>query len=57
MKQALQQGFASRSRWLLQILGLEVTMSEIRVSAPLSDETVSKLRSGDKVLINGVVYT
>jgi hypothetical protein len=25
MKQALQQGFASRSRWLLQILGLAQT--------------------------------
>ena len=32
-------------------------MSEIRVSAPLDDETVSKLRSGDKILIDGVVYT
>jgi hypothetical protein len=26
VKQALQQGFSSRSRWLLQILGLKVTL-------------------------------
>ncbi len=30
MKQALQQGFTSRSRWLLQILGLTLDESELR---------------------------
>lgn len=32
-------------------------MSEIRVSTPLSDDVVNRLRSGDKVLINGIIYT
>ncbi|MBW7957588.1 MAG: Fe-S-containing hydro-lyase [Deltaproteobacteria bacterium] len=33
-------------------------MSEpVRISAPLSDEIVGKLRAGDKVLISGVLYT
>lgn len=30
---------------------------EIRLSTPLSDEDVSRLNIGDKVLLNGVVYT
>lgn len=32
-------------------------MGEIRVSTPLSDEVVNRLRSGDRVLINGTIYT
>ena len=32
-------------------------MSEISISAPLSDEVVTGLRSGDKVLIDGIIYT
>ena len=32
-------------------------MSEIRVSTPLVEDVVNKLKSGDKVLINGVIYT
>jgi len=32
-------------------------MSEIRVSTPLSDEVIRTLRSGDKVFINGILYT
>ncbi len=32
-------------------------MAEIRISAPLSDEDIKKLNTGDKVLISGVVYT
>ena len=32
-------------------------MSEIRVSTPLSDGVVNRLKSGDKVLINGIIYT
>ncbi|WKZ33475.1 MAG: Fe-S-containing hydro-lyase [Thermodesulfobacteriota bacterium] len=33
-------------------------MSEpVRISAPLTDEIVGKLRAGDKVLISGVLYT
>ena len=32
-------------------------MSEISISAPLSDEVVKGLRSGDKVLIDGIIYT
>lgn len=32
-------------------------MSEISISAPLSDEVVTGLRSGDKVLIHGIIYT
>ena len=31
-------------------------MSGIRISAPLNDETVKKLRSGQAVLINGVIF-
>ncbi len=30
---------------------------EIRLSTPLSEEAVSKLKIGDKVLLSGVVYT
>lgn len=29
----------------------------VRISAPLTDETVGRLRAGDKVLISGVLYT
>lgn len=29
----------------------------VRISAPLTDEAVKKLRAGDKVLISGVLYT
>ncbi len=29
----------------------------VRISAPLTDETIKKLRAGDKVLISGVLYT
>ncbi len=29
----------------------------IRITAPLTDDTVSKLKSGDSVLITGVMYT
>ncbi|HBG47108.1 MAG TPA: Fe-S-containing hydro-lyase [Deltaproteobacteria bacterium] len=29
----------------------------VRISAPLTDEMVGKLRAGDKVLITGVLYT
>ncbi len=33
-------------------------MSEpIRLVTPLSDENVERLRSGDRVLISGVIYT
>jgi len=33
-------------------------MSEpIRLKTPLSDKDVEKLKSGDRVLINGVIYT
>jgi fumarate hydratase subunit beta len=32
-------------------------MKEIRVEVPLSDEDIENLRSGDRVLISGVVYT
>jgi fumarate hydratase subunit beta len=32
-------------------------MGEIRVSTPLCDDVVNKLRSGNKVLINGIIYT
>ena len=32
-------------------------MSEIRITTPLSNDVVSKLKSGDKVLVNGVIYT
>jgi len=32
-------------------------MGEIKVGTPLSDEVVNRLRSGDKVLINGIIYT
>ncbi|MCK5008894.1 MAG: fumarate hydratase C-terminal domain-containing protein, partial [Deltaproteobacteria bacterium] len=32
-------------------------MSEIRVSTPVSEDVVNKLRSGDRVLINGIIYT
>jgi len=31
-------------------------VSEIRISAPLSDETISSLRSGQAVLISGVIF-
>ena len=29
----------------------------IRISAPLTDDVVEKLKAGDKVLITGVMYT
>ena len=32
-------------------------MTERRVSTPLNDDVVHQLRSGDKVLINGIIYT
>jgi len=32
-------------------------MSKIKVRTPLSDQIVNQLRSGDKVLINGIIYT
>ena len=32
-------------------------MTERRVSTPLNDDVVQQLRSGDKVLINGTIYT
>jgi fumarate hydratase subunit beta len=32
-------------------------MSEIKVSTPVSEDVVNKLRSGDRVLINGIIYT
>lgn len=32
-------------------------MSEIRLSTPLSEDVVNQLRSGDRVLINGIIYT
>ena len=32
-------------------------MSVIRISTPLDDETVTQLKSGDNVLINGIIYT
>ena len=32
-------------------------MSVIRISTPLDDETVGQLKSGDNVLINGIIYT
>lgn len=32
-------------------------MAEIRLIAPLSDEMVEQLKAGDRVLLNGVVYT
>jgi fumarate hydratase subunit beta len=32
-------------------------MTERRVSTPLNDDVIRQLRSGDKVLINGIIYT
>ena len=32
-------------------------MGEIRISTPLSDDTVAQLKSGDNLLINGIIYT
>ena len=32
-------------------------MTERRVSTPLNDDVIQQLRSGDKVLINGIIYT
>ena len=32
-------------------------MSKIRISTPLDDNTVAQLKSGDNVLINGIIYT
>ena len=32
-------------------------MSEIRVTTPLNEEVISKWRSGDKILISGIIYT
>ena len=32
-------------------------MSVIRISTPLDDETVTQLKSGNNVLINGIIYT
>lgn len=33
-------------------------MSEyLRINTPLSDEIISKLKSGDRILLNGVIYT
>jgi len=32
-------------------------MSEMRVGTPLSDDVINRLRSGDKVLISGIIYT
>jgi fumarate hydratase subunit beta len=32
-------------------------MSEIRVTTPLNEEVIHKWRSGDKILISGVIYT
>ncbi|MCL5290676.1 MAG: fumarate hydratase C-terminal domain-containing protein, partial [Firmicutes bacterium] len=32
-------------------------MTRVRLSTPLSDETVANLRIGQQVLINGVIYT
>ena len=34
----------------------EGPMSMLRISAPLDEETVSGLRAGDEVLVNGVVF-
>jgi hypothetical protein len=36
MKQALQQGFTSRSRWLLQILGVSTRLSAIVIPRDIS---------------------
>ena len=32
-------------------------MSGIRICTPLNDDTVTQLKSGDNVLINGIIYT
>ena len=32
-------------------------MSEIRVTTPLHEDLISKWKSGDKILINGIIYT
>ncbi len=32
-------------------------MAEIKITTPLTDEVVMKLKSGDKVLITGIIYT
>ena len=32
-------------------------MSKIRISTPLDDDTVAQLKSGDNLLINGIIYT
>ena len=32
-------------------------MSEIKVTTPLNEELISKWRSGDKILISGIIYT
>ncbi len=32
-------------------------MSKIRISTPLDDDTVVQLKSGDNLLINGIIYT
>jgi fumarate hydratase subunit beta len=32
-------------------------MSKIRISTPFDDDTVAQLKSGDNLLINGIIYT
>ncbi len=32
-------------------------MSEIRIRTPLTDEVIRSLKSGDKVVLNGIIYT
>lgn len=32
-------------------------MNEIKLKTPITDEIVSKLKIGDKVLLNGIIYT
>jgi fumarate hydratase subunit beta len=32
-------------------------MAEYRLTTPLDDDTVKKLKSGDKVLLSGIIYT
>jgi fumarate hydratase subunit beta len=32
-------------------------MSEIKVTTPLNEDVISKWRSGDKILISGIIYT
>ena len=55
MKQALQQGFTSRSRWLLQILGLKTKV--VRIQSPVKKGASSLFPRGSFLLqISQVIF-